>query len=511
MNPELIKKIENTNWWQADGPCSGKLVEVPMIGFLLTPKYFPGIDFWGVIAVVKNDHGYQFMDENNNIAFVSYILEHFKKDKEYFNKKLKIWQGWRKKLNSYCQRADKTNLKDLENRKILELFEELSLYITEAWAIPLILEGNGIYFEKKLLPEIAKKYNLKKDEVSEKLASLIASKKPSVAKSEHLGILSLAKDFLRNKIDPNVSVKNLGLQFPNIAKKLSEHQQKYFWMLNNYQDNVILDESHFLDEIREVIAKKKLKAINLEMGNLSIKKLILKQEKIKKELKLDQETLDILNLFSVFSWVMDERKKDMLIGTHYLAELLKEIARRLKWDYKNVYYLTNEEIKAYLQKNIIPDQKQAESRRSLVVMIYRAKNCTQEMFLGKEAKEYDRLIFQAIEKINTRSELRGMIACRGNFESVEGEVNIVRNVRLDPFKEGTILVTSMTRPEFVPLLKKAKAVITDEGGITSHAAIVSRELNIPCIIGTKVASSKLKNGDTVSMNMQKGLIKIIEG
>ena len=68
----------------------------------------------------------------------------------------------------------------------------------------------------------------------------------------------------------------------------------------------------------------------------------------------------------------------------------------------------------------------------------------------------------------------------------------------------------MTRPEFVPLLKQASAIITDEGGITSHAAIVSRELKIPCIIGTKVATKVLKDGDKVEVNANHGVVRIIE-
>jgi len=70
-------------------------------------------------------------------------------------------------------------------------------------------------------------------------------------------------------------------------------------------------------------------------------------------------------------------------------------------------------------------------------------------------------------------------------------------------------VTGMTRPEFVPLMKKASAIVTDEGGITSHAAIVSRELGKPCVIGTQVATQILKNGDFVEVDADAGVVRII--
>ena len=77
-------------------------------------------------------------------------------------------------------------------------------------------------------------------------------------------------------------------------------------------------------------------------------------------------------------------------------------------------------------------------------------------------------------------------------------------------KKDYILITPMTRPEIVPYLKNVKAIITDEGGITSHAAIVSRELKIPCIISTKVATQVLKDGYLVEVDAEKGIVKILQ-
>ncbi len=95
---------------------------------------------------------------------------------------------------------------------------------------------------------------------------------------------------------------------------------------------------------------------------------------------------------------------------------------------------------------------------------------------------------------------------------VRGRVRIVKNAHEDgpKLRDGEILVTGMTRPEFVPFLKKVAAIITDEGGITSHAAIVSRELSIPCIIGTKSATHILKDGDFVEVDADNGMVKIIK-
>jgi phosphohistidine swiveling domain-containing protein len=89
-----------------------------------------------------------------------------------------------------------------------------------------------------------------------------------------------------------------------------------------------------------------------------------------------------------------------------------------------------------------------------------------------------------------------------------------RCLQLDPhfaheFQPGEILLAPMTSPEYVFAMRKAAAVITDAGGLTSHAAIVSRELGIPCIVGTKVATKVFKDGDRVEVDITKGIARRI--
>ena len=113
-----------------------------------------------------------------------------------------------------------------------------------------------------------------------------------------------------------------------------------------------------------------------------------------------------------------------------------------------------------------------------------------------------------IVTIETEKEIVGQIANKGKMV---GRVKVV----LDPndvkfFEEGDILVTSMTRPEFLHLMKKAGAFVTNEGGITCHAAIVAREMKKPCIIGTKIATKVLKDGDLVEVDAENGVVRVIK-
>lgn len=81
--------------------------------------------------------------------------------------------------------------------------------------------------------------------------------------------------------------------------------------------------------------------------------------------------------------------------------------------------------------------------------------------------------------------------------------------QLDRVEDGDILVTEMTTPDFVPAMKRAKAIVTDQGGRTAHAAIISRELGIPCVVGTSTATRDLKGGQTVTVDGSVG--RVYEG
>lgn len=93
---------------------------------------------------------------------------------------------------------------------------------------------------------------------------------------------------------------------------------------------------------------------------------------------------------------------------------------------------------------------------------------------------------------------------------IEGIAKIVfEDSELSKLESGDILVSPMTNPNFLPYLEKIKGIITDEGGITCHAAILAREFNIPTIIGTGYASRMIKDGDLIELNANEGTVSIL--
>ena len=111
-----------------------------------------------------------------------------------------------------------------------------------------------------------------------------------------------------------------------------------------------------------------------------------------------------------------------------------------------------------------------------------------------------------VKKFEKCQELSGQVAFKGK---IRGEIYILSPDKICKVKNGKILVCKITSPKLLPQVKVSKAIIADEGGILSHAAIISRELKIPCIIGTKVATQVFKNGDMVEVDAEKGIVSKI--
>ncbi len=126
-----------------------------------------------------------------------------------------------------------------------------------------------------------------------------------------------------------------------------------------------------------------------------------------------------------------------------------------------------------------------------------------QAFIGEAAREHSETIAgTSAHTGKARGAARIIRAGYDNFDAL--------HQLMDAMQKGDILVAETTSPELMPACQKAGGIITDQGGMLSHAAIVSRELNIPCIVGTSNATEAIKDGDTVEVDGDKGVIHIIE-
>jgi phosphohistidine swiveling domain-containing protein len=172
--------------------------------------------------------------------------------------------------------------------------------------------------------------------------------------------------------------------------------------------------------------------------------------------------------------------------------------------------LTIKETLNFLKTGDLPNYDILEARKKC--RVYVVCNKKQIILQGDEGINF--LNETVFRKKRDLKELKGTPACSG---FVKGRVKLILSNKMDEiqkaleeFEEGDILVSHNTQPNMVPLMAKAAAIVTAQGGITSHSAVVAREFNIPCVVGIDSVTLHLKDGETIEVDANKGIVRKIK-
>lgn len=183
----------------------------------------------------------------------------------------------------------------------------------------------------------------------------------------------------------------------------------------------------------------------------------------------------------------------------FMIAMAKQISQKTGYSSSLILCLLPDEMIRYFRKHVLPAKSVLLARNTVFGVYFDRRRSM--MFEADEVKKVENVMLA----VGRQMLLRGTSAYPGK---VRGKVRIIKNPgRERIFRRGEILVTGMTRPDFLPLMHKAAAFVTDTGGILSHAAISAREMEKPCVIGTRVATKVLKNGDRVEVDAIKGIVR----
>lgn len=274
------------------------------------------------------------------------------------------------------------------------------------------------------------------------------------------------------------------------GKGLLAHAKKFFYINNSWESTTVLAEKDFKERLAD-ITDEEVKRIQTDWK--------AEQTRLQEKYQIPEELISIFYYFRQLFIMRDIRKHHTLLNNHYLDQLVKRFAKLNNLNFKELRVLLVEDLIG--DANTIP-QKVSQRRNLFLEVFHQYKSNV--LASGKAVS-----IFNLLQKnYGVGGNLRGQAASKGKVTAIARV--IFGETHFSKFNEGEIIVAPMTRPEYVPLMKKAAAIVTDEGGITCHAAIVSRELGIPCIVGTQKATSKLKDGMLIEVDANTGLIKIIK-
>ncbi len=290
----------------------------------------------------------------------------------------------------------------------------------------------------------------------------------------------------------------------SINRKAEEILSEYGWL-----DASLINEPKSIENV--------IRDVNdLSSVKDKLKGILLKKEKEEKVKRSEKEKL----LNEVLSKSSPEQKRviefavksaelgrivvdSVMQFIYHRRRIYPEMAKRLNITEIELKFMLAEEIKeSFLDKKI--DMSAIGERKKLAICILKDNNV--EMVSGLEAEKLKNSLNSTLED---NSPLKGEIAFSKG--KVKGIARLVKDAsEMGKVNQGEILVSSRTYPDLLPAMKKSAAIIAELGGLLSHAAIVSRELGIPCIVGTKGATTKIKDGELIEVDTDTGKVRVLE-
>ena len=488
-----------------------------------------------ILSVHKGYHQWFYYGEQDSKEVGDHIVDKFLKNSDFVKKVNKEIVRWADVLRKYSDTLPETGFDRYSNKQLWQFYKKHDEIHTKYYQWAWIPVGVDMFHSN--LTEKLKQYledlGIKEEKVNEYFVLLTQPTKKSLIQIEHEEFLKIASKIKKDKYHKKLfkdlfrkfqekEVAELGYQThsleyeklfeksveeikdqikPQIYRLIQNHYQKYFYVAHMWVGRVSSFEYYLKELVRFIGSGVDPEAIYKEEQKNLISILRKRQQLIKK-LKIKNPWLAVFNGFGDFMVTKIYRRFAQIYALYKMEYVLEEIGRRLNLSLMEVRFMLPDEVKKALLLNKV-NRKTIKQRTRYCV--YYSEKGQDKMFVGAKAKEVAKATKRKVEKV---IEFKGQTGCIGK---AKGIVKIIyRPQDMGKMKKGDILVSIATDPDIVQAMKKAAAIVTEQGGVTSHAAIVSRELNIPCVIGTKIATKVLKDGDLVEVDANKGIVKILK-
>lgn len=446
------------------------------------------------IAVYRNDHGQYYFDKETFERGATESLHRLLKDPSFvFDTILpeSLAQGEEaqkifKDLYRRNFKIPKTEAINLFDRFLKIISVQVSLNTIAVFDLKDQIFSNYL---KEYLDKKVKRTNLN---LSQALECLLAPEKLTFTQLLRIELLKLVLKYKNVSTSP--------------VKELTALQSRWGWLNYGYIGPGF-DLAYFTQVFKE-LKQKTAAALKAEIDNLIDNEAETKKakQKIYRQLGIDSSHQRFICALSLLSYLKIYRKDTAFLIFYSIYNIFAAILPKYKKS--DLFNLTIKESQDLLRGKLKVTSQELRERYKYCVYV-----CSENLFLyGAEADKYlkDRTEGEIIDSsIGNLKLLDGTAACLGKTgDWIYGEVKIINSVAdMVKMKEGDILVSVATTPDILPAMKKAAAIVTDHGGITCHAAIVSRELNIPCLIATKYATKVFKDGDKVVVCPRHSYIK----
>jgi len=415
------------------------------------------------------------------------------KGKQYFDKEYvsMLFKSVDKHINNYysfCKKVRNTNLSELTDSELKDVLIKYHNYLKRTFIYFSFSNPFWTHLLVKDIKKILKNKLLDNKLVEEYFISLSSPADLDETMKERIDFLNIMK----NDSVSDEELVNYSMKYPAL-------------FFNTY------DEDQIMQFLNERLKERKTKnEIDYEIKKMKMNVLSIKNRHTEIYSQFNDENLESYAKILQRVGLDRYRLKHTWSGGEYLClNLIRELHSRVGGDFLDfIRCYTFSDLYNFLDGKGELSENELEDRRKCIVFHYFDDSI--HKYYGDEGIQYkDKLIEQ--KEVAVSKKIKGVIANRG---MVKGKARVVNVGDLKQFTDdckafvdGEILVTTMTSPVMVPIVEKAAAIVADEGGICSHAAVVSREFKIPCIVGTSDACTIIKTGDLIEVDAINGIVR----
>lgn len=405
---------------------------------------------------------------------------------------------WSYRMINFAENLSRVNVKELSEKKLWDLYNthdeiHTKLY-TYGW-IPVAVDLFHNNFTKKLKSYLYEVCETKVEAESAFIVFTTPTKKTILAEER--------EDFLRIYKKFKLEIKKPSKNFLEV---LNFHSKKWGHLGYIYAGNTQpFSATHYLAEMKDLIKSGISGESILKKEEQQLKAAGQNQKKLYKKYNVSVKYKNLFKTAQDFALTKLVRRHAQLFTLYSMhVTVLNEIAKRLNIPRYLLQYMTIAEVKnTLIGRKFLT--KEFLQKRFKECVLYTEKNY-EVVYQGNELPKIINNLGRVFDK--NLKEITGQVAQPGY---AKGKVKIILRAKdMVKMKQGDILVSIATDPDIIQAMKKAGAIVTEQGGITSHAAIVSRELGTPCIIGTKIATKIFKDGDMVEVDAIKGVVKLLK-
>lgn len=325
---------------------------------------------------------------------------------------------------------------------------------------------------------------------------------------EFYGLVSLAsrsfkQDFAHKTVEELEGCLAAKHEYSQLKQEVEAHLAGFNWFPCGYDNEKPWDARFIIAELKNAVSNEQQTLARQENAREYAGRLEEERERLLDELSPPESVFRILSALSEFSYFKDHIRETLNRFHYRTRPFLHEVSGEIGLKGLECTLIAPDDVVKLLQAKrrfegvLLGDSDYA--------FLYDAQKDEQTLVVGESAL---RLHASAVGKHGTPSEVKGNGASPGK---VVGRVKLVFRPMDYSGEKGIVLVAPMTNPDLMPAMRNAIAIVTDEGGITCHAAIVSRELGVPCIVGTKNASKVFHDGDLVEVDANNGVIRKLGG